>query len=409
MRTVLLSLIWLAGLPAIAAAQRVAEIKPDGEIPRPEISAAQREWNAWAEPLWCQLLDHPIPLVRIHAHTLILSSNTGPSPVTCPNPLPSTSDFRLEAVLADPDNPALLATVYGLECDRQRPADWCRTSDLREKLLAADPVNAFPHLLYLQDLDARRPDRVRMFSDTELQHLLKAASAKRVDSYWGAGLPEVYEAIESIVADWPPNDWSADARAEFDDLGYDLDDPSDIADLASIPLLFAANPVGPYAALHLHSACRAAEAAGDEIAVDGCRALGDLAVATGRTLVMQKLGLGLQSTGIPEPPEWQRRFEAAVMTCAMPKFSLGNPGKMPDGEQLLWLQEMAELGEVVAARNKAIREYAIDPEAYSLDPARCGELETLSEAQREQIGERVAEGGLNAGLELAAQILEARS
>lgn len=405
MRNSLLALLLCTGFLSSAVAQFQPALHPSDESARPELSALDKEWNEWSTRLWCGMLDHPIPLVRVRVHHLLQESQEHASPITCSAPLPETSEFLLEAVLTEPDNPALLATVYRLECARRRPADWCRTSDLREKLLVADPDNAFPHLLYLQAVGTAFTGRSLTFSDSELQYLLRAASAKKVDAYWGAGLPEAYEAIESAVLDMPAKDWSMEAQSEFDSLGYDLNNPSHIADFASLNLVALDNTLGPYSMMNIYSACQAAEAAADDIAIEGCQALGELAVKNGRTLLAQKLGQSLQYIGAAEPQDWERRFSAVRMQCMMPKFSIGQPGKMPEGEQLLWLTEQAELGEVVAAQQKAMREYAIDPDAFVLDPARCDELETLNDEQRERVAERVSSEGLTEALEFATRFL----
>lgn len=387
----------LAGFAGCALAQAESEQRfpPSEEIQ--ETTAADREWDAWSEGLWCQLLEDPTPLVRIRAHAFVLDRKNGSATIDCPKPLPDTSDFRLQALLADPDNPALVAFVYRLECSGKQPATWCREADLRQKLLDMDPDNAFPHLLFLERAGSRSREAALSFSGEELEHLLAAASAKTLNSYYGYGMPEAFHALESAIADAPPPDWSADALAQWAELNADVNNPAVLADLASIQLMLgSSSDLGLYwmYASGIPRACRAAQAAGDDIAVNGCRALGQLATRNAHTLLGQSLGRALQLEPVErenEPPDWQSKVDVIVYQCSVPRGTLGQqglPGPMPDGETLQWFQEIVDFGEGPAMRRKAAREFALYPEAFPLDPSRCEAIRSLSDSQQKTLADQ---------------------
>jgi hypothetical protein len=340
-------------------------------------------------------MEDPTPLVRIRVHTFVLDRKSGVASVDCPKPLPDPSEFRLQALLADPDNPALIAFVYRLECSGNRPASWCQEADLRQKLLAVDPDNAFPHLLFLERAGVRSREAALSFSGEELEHLLAAASSKNLNSYYGHGMPEAFHALESVIAEVPPPDWSAEALAQWGELNFDVNDPTVLADLVSVQLMLASSTaLGLYWMTSVTQACRAAQAAGDDIAISGCRSLGQLATRSAHTLFAQSVGRALQSDADEKENqalEWQRTINAIVYQCSVPRGPLGHqglPGPMPDGETLQWFQEIVDLGEGPAMRRKAVREFSIYPEAFPLDPSQCEAIRSLPDSQQKALADQ---------------------
>jgi hypothetical protein len=177
----------------------------------------------------------------------------------------------------------------------------------------------------------------------------------------------------------------------------DVNDPEVLADLASIQLMLgSSNDLVLYwmYASGIRRACRAAQAAGDDIAVDGCRALGQLATRNAHTLLGQSMGPALQLEPAEtdnEPPDWQSQVDVIVYQCAMPRGQLGQqglPGPMPNGETLQWYQEIVDLGEGVAMQRKAAREFALYPQAFPLDPSRCEAIRSLPERQQKALADQ---------------------
>jgi hypothetical protein len=405
----------LALLLAFAAsthAQESATIPPARDEAKPPPAA----WTEWRNTLWCGLLDHPAPMVSLRVQYLIQESGESPAgPIRCQDALPDRSDFRRDALEGDPENPALIAMVYRLECARSLPATWCREADLRQQLLAADPNNAYPHLLYLDRSGARKSQATLTFSGEELEQLLEAASSETFNTYWGKGMPEAYEALEAAVSAQSPDVWSPEIRAYFEEIFGEIADTSAVVDLLSIQLMLYELGTGRYELLSLENACQAAQQAGDDIAVTGCRALGDLAERRGHTLVAQRVGQALVSRSGDESGEddWRRQIDVLIRTCATPRGRMGSdelPGPMPEGELLQYYRDLADFGENVAMRRKALREYALYPEAFPMNPERCEEIGTLPEDQQEALARRwensTGDGRSDAALKRAAAMLD---
>lgn len=407
------TLLLLLAFVTSSHAQENATIPPTRDAAKPPPAA----WTEWRNTLWCGLLDHPTPMVRLRVHYFIQQSTESPlGPVRCAGALPDPSAFRLDALEADPENPALIASVYRLECTGNLPAAWCREADLRQQLLAADPNNAYPHLLYLDRSGARESQAALSFSGEELEHLLAAASSETLNTYYGHGMPEAYEALERAVAKQPPQEWSPGIREAFEEIFGEFERPTDAIDLLSAQLMLFEFTHGPYDLFSLYDACKAAQEAGDEIAVTGCESLGELAQREGHTLVAQRVGQILTSSaddGSKESSDWRRNIEMLIKRCAYPRGRPGIdtlPGPMPEGELLQYYQDLVDFGETPAVRRKAVREYALYPEAFPMNPERCDELRTLPEDQQEALARRwensTGDDRSDAALKRAAAMLD---
>jgi hypothetical protein len=404
-----------------------------------ETTASDQEWTDWSNDLWCQLLHHDSPLVRLRVHNSLLlqqahQAKTGLEHVKrCDQPLPEPSGFRREALAADPENPAVIAMVYRLECADAQPADWCIAADLRQRLLDIDPDNAYPHLLFLERLDRRaqaesywtdalnsalllssdQPQALTPFSAEAKKHLLAAAEAETLDIYWGHGMPEALAAIESALDAYPPFEPSPAAREEMAELAIDFS-LQPIEDVLSMGLLTPDFLRSYYNTTDILSGCMAAEEAGDREVVDGCQRLGRLAESQGHTTLSRQLGALLGSLadgGIEESAELERDIRFLVDLCNNPKgggvYEL--PGPMPAGETLRYYQDVVDHGEVQASERKAAREFAVYPEAFVIDPSRCNEIDRLEPAQKSSLvalwRERSGVGGAQQALNLAAEWL----
>lgn len=431
----------MLGVLAVALAQGPAfasQHRDTDEEDLPGTTASDREWTAWSSDLWCQLLHHDVPLVRLRVHNSLLlqqahQAKTGQEGVTsCDRPLPEASEFRRAALAADPENPAVIAMVYRLECANAQPADWCNAADLRRRLLDADPDNAYPHLLFLERFDRGRdqaesywsdalnaalllssdqPQTLTPFSAEAKQHLLTAAEADTLDIYWGHGMPEALAAIESALEAYPPFEPSSTAREEMAELGIDFS-LQPIEDMLSMGLLAPDYLRSFYNSTDILSGCMAAEEAGDQEVIDGCERLGRLAESQGHTTLSNQLGtlLGSLRDGEPEAPnELERDIRFLIDLCNNPKGGIVYelPGPMPDGETLLYYQDLVDHGEVEASERKAAREFVVYPEAFVIDPSRCKEIDGLEPAQKSSLvavwrGERPGVEGRQQALNLAA-------
>lgn len=388
--------------PKPGAADRSVGSTAEESPPRqPNTRAVDQEWSLWSGGLYCHMLDDEIPLVRLRAFEVLRLRADGPNATRCADTLPDATDFRLSTLLDAPDNPALVAAVYRLECGRPRPAAWCWENDLRQRLLELDPGNAYAHILFLESpTRSVTASGVTTFSGEQLEHLLAAASSERLDSYWGHGMPEAMVAVEDYLAAQTAPEWSAEALAELEQLGGG---PLNVLEMASMELFALENQLPLTGWTAITGQCQAARKAGDKIGMAGCEGLASVAENNGNTLLGRRIGAALarqsrcETTDCESDP-WRSTIRTVILMCEQPRaqpfFSSlpGHlPGPMPEGETLLYLEDLAEFGEVVALERKVAREYARYPEAFPLDPARCDAIRSLPAEEQQKIAAAVTD------------------
>jgi hypothetical protein len=352
-----------------------------------EPSAFDLAWAEWSRSLWCALLEDDSPGVRVLASLRAEMRGYGQEPLSCSGDGTAfdTRAVRERAIGDESAGPATLARVFIKDCTGTSRASWCDAANLVDRLIALDPGNAYPQLLALQGPSGSGRGRALPFSNTELEHLLRAASSERVDGYWGDGYPEAWRAISAAVDDLPPLvlDDAARAAAAADDI-----DPSRPADLAAAEIIGA--ETGTVAGVgRLFEGCSAGIDNGDDIVVRGCRALGELLQNTGRSDFIRKLGVDLVALGLDaeqggngdsDDSDWQRRVPELVRVCASTRglpteFRL--PGPMPADHLSRFLEALEARGESAARLEAATREFERYPEAFPLDPRRCADIAGL--------------------------------
>lgn len=367
-----------------------AKSPPNEQYPEP--NRADREFRAWSRDLWCRLLADREPIVRVSVSDLVEQLEDGPFPVRCGSPplTPDVHAIRLAALKADGENPALVYKVYALECDVESPAPWCHNTNARELLVALDPDNAFPHLLYLRS-STPAAETAMPFNAAEIEHLLAAASAHTMNSYWGEGLPDVYIAIQRIIDELPPPEFSEESQSEWAESGLSPERPADIAIAYIFAAKHAVSSLSPFT--RTHNGCKAAYGSGDDIVVTGCDRLAELLLEHSTTTLGESLGRALVEAkriadGFEPTPDWRRHLLGVIDICRQPRSivsSRSEIGPMPEGETLQFLDDLVRHGESAAFARKAAREYALHPEAFPVEPARCGEIMDLSEPQQREL------------------------
>ena len=409
--------------PPTAGAPAAAEPADDALQP----SAFDLAWRDWSRPLWCALLENDDPLVRVLASLRAELRSYGEEPLSCAGDGTAVDAraLREDALRAGGDAPALLARVFVQDCAGPNAAAWCDEADLVDRLLALDPGNAYPHLLALQGPGAGRRERPLPFSSAELEHLLGAASSDRVDGYLGSAYPDTLRAIGAAVDDLPPLRLEADARAaaKADDI-----DPSRPADLAAAEILLADTTARITGVARLYEGCRAGSDNDDDIAVRGCRALGELMERAGRSDMMRKIGADLVAqaagedvsaggAGRDDAASWRRRIPELMRVCGSTRglpTEYRLPGPMPEDHVSRFFEALENRGERAARLEAAGREFARYPEAFPVDPRRCEDIARLDATVQRGLAERWSEamtGGPEAWdrvLKAAARALDAR-
>lgn len=363
-------------------------VGPDGSVsPEPgPPSPLQKEVDDWTMPVWCGLLDNEEPLVRA------LVSLTLGEEDQC-DAFGGTPDFaavRRDALLEGQNDPVLLTRVFEADCMSARPAPWCEGQNLLARLIALEPDNAYPPLLAMGALRARNRTADLPFSGTELEFLLTAASASRVDGFYGDGMVLVYDAIAEGLQTLPPLSLSAEAQAEAVAEGFDV---GTVAEDMTWSVFFAAQlPYG--AGLNLSGGCRAAATSNDDIALAGCTRLGELlvreglsgmATVAGRDLLRiarSANGEDLTTEAAQEAFRFENQVLALGVSCRRP-VGLSSPedlpGPMPSDHFRTFLEDIAVTTESEAFRLAALREFERFPDAYAMNPARCDEIADIDE------------------------------
>ena len=88
-----------------------------------------------------------------------------------------------------------------------------------------------------------------------------------------------------------------------------------------------------------------------------------------------------------DPQLWRRDFSQIVARCQSPKIRNGfaNGYAVPPSHNRLFYSELEHLGEREAYKRVAIREYALYPELFDADPARCELAFELDEATQRDV------------------------
>ncbi len=363
--------------PAVAFAQPSG---PDND----GAEAYGAAWNAWQPGLWCHLLDDDTPFVRALASMTLQARASEGSAAACPDDgaPPDLPALRRQAIDDDPSNAALATTVYAFDCLSSRPAPWCEASDLPLRLATLDPDNAYAHLLALRGIGRSGREDNLPFSGEELEHVLRAASASHVDTYWGHGLPETWLAVEAAVDSLPPLVFEGEALAQAREAGLEH---TPVTDMATIELIAVQVALAQPSWSRLYGGCQASIRSGDDIAEAGCTTLADLMETKSQTYLVQSIGRGLTSQmativrGETREPKrsWQSQLSGVMQYCWQPRGLVTEsrlPGPMPEDHLYRYLSDGVSLGEARANQDTATREYERYPEAFPLDPRRCEDI-----------------------------------
>lgn len=387
------------------------DLRGDAQADAYQPSLMDIEYLSWNVENTCLLLEQGSPMVQVHAsHMLDMRANLseyGHPEVHCNNGISvgDTSAIRRQALKEDPFNPVLVYYVYQTDCATAEPAPWCASAQLPERLQALDPDNAVPYLLPVNswrgtsrgsDGFAAGLSSLTELSPQEMILLAQAAAAERFDTYTTAGALEIHAGIDELMADQPsfiPSDQAA-ASVEAEELSLILDqDASSLmaVDIISTSIAF----VGP-ASQRILNACKAAHENAETETMEYCQSIGRLMTAA-RNEIDISIGehiLGLADVepeaDLDENDMWRRFVTALIRSCEMPKgllINLGLSGPMPDEHTTLWLEDRMEMREIDAMREAAIREYALYPDDFELDPARCRDIAELPDDIQQLLAE----------------------
>ena len=427
LRLALLCLL-MAGTHSLAVAE---QLEPDVIAARDALETdpvlvAQTEqyelaFEAWREELICHLLQPwQAPLVRlraVNAQSPLIASPEGASQLPCPQGAePAISDDVRRQVLRDGWNQAdIVMSVFWSSCFREQAPDWCDRDAIFEQLQLLEPHNAAVQLLpilsgsFLQIVRAdEHPDpgkKVKAIRDIELEpsatektrSMLAAAAAAstRFDLHYAAGFEATYQAIENYLQRHPAPEPTPQLELA-------------LAAAGSVPLVPAESAMWSIWAGLLQEAmlgysdiihsCDDHAKAADEKAVEDCLAIAIL-MQQAPTMIVSSVGHHLQrrmehpeyigSTALEQqdPQYWKRDFSMIIARCQSPKIYIGfaNGYAVPPSHIRLFYSELEQLGEREAYKRVAIREYALYPELFDADPARCEAAYELDEATQRDV------------------------
>ncbi|MEM1412500.1 MAG: hypothetical protein AAGH19_09080 [Pseudomonadota bacterium] len=380
---------------AFADTDRSVSAGEAGNKPSEENARAMfDEYSAWSTPIWCALLTHELPIVRVHASLVVEANQASSAAFGCEGPAIEWNPVavRSKALRDGWNDPVVLSPIYFVDCHNPRRPTDCDRAKVHAQLMAVDPGNAMFQMIPVDD-DAHPDQEVRPFTDAEKARLARAAEGTHYREYVYAGIFDTYQALEhaqeQLGAFTPSDDWFAlmdAAQVAGDDVGQSM---------STVTLFAALVAMAVPASGNLLSGCRASQANGDQNTVDDCLRVADLMTDTSRTDLTAGLGRGIKRTlENPEyvgadreeqdPNAWKRWMRGLVSSCQMPRGLPGDflrlPAPMPMSHLSQYVEDLQKQDEWTARRNATAREYATHPEAFAFDPARCDELYALDES-----------------------------
>ena len=406
----------------------------------PELAALAaddaRAQQEWFDDLACALLASDDPLLRVRATALVdWDHRRDRGPLTCrPGGEVSTGTARHAALVAGWRDPAVVSEVLRFGCTDPSGGDDCDRRVLERRLAEIDADNLVSHFLPLlrarglEDLFDLAGEPTEEEWQRGRRALLGATGADRFDLYVTAGVHDAYRAskryAETHPVPVPPEALRAVYR-DADESGTDPWDawPEDPGWYGSTLLASATMHVTgllPWRALFDGLCVRAAREK-DQAAVDACAHVADVLIASPHVPIAMNPGHGIRRRLEDPSPvaeeangtDWQTSLRRLVYTCEVPKqVSLPRPSDaLPENHYALWQRDLQELGERDAIRQAAIREYAVDPDPFTVDPARCRDALELDAATRRGIVEAFRPEGsssssMEAGLAALGEALE---
>jgi hypothetical protein len=400
----------------------------------PELAALsadyQKALQIWTENLFCEALSSGTLLTRIRAS--VLSANGPPS--ACPglgNIEPGI--IRHDALIEGWDDPAVVYRVYRHGCTDPEKGDACDPGRLNDRLRVIDGDNIAVYFLPLvRPNDVRQAVRLEWTpGDSEWERgrkaLLDAVDADTFDLYLTAGRYDAYLQARNFGKAHPVPVPPAEILALYGD-----DDPAtdiyaamtgDAGWLGSLMLGHSDTEVLGLSAWHAVWAglCTRAARSGDDEASAACAHIADVLIASPNVPIKSNPGHAIHS--ILDDPSTAvaggltdsvaSSLRSLVYACEFPKhLSFPIPSaQVPENHFEQWERDLQNLGERDAIRQAAIREYAIDPDAFVVDPARCRDALELDEATQRGIVEAFRPEGstsssMEAGLAALAEALE---
>lgn len=403
LRTALLCLL-TAGIHSLAVADRsdpdvlaAQEALLTDPTLKQEKERYQHEWAGWQEGLSCHLLQPAQPLmVRLRAINVVRALKPADTVLLrCPQwPDRVDAGSILQQVLRDGWNqPAVLINILSGTCFKHSAPDWCDQDAIFEQLQVLEPDNALVQLLpWLSQLPVRLDERLD--SDQERAILAEAAKASTFDLHHTAGFTATDQAVKSYLQqhpapEYPPQLQAATAAAEIALPTHDE------LYMHSLFAVSAAETTPRYQ--DLLTSCNSFVEAAEQAAIEDCLAIAVLMQQASSQFVSD-IGYRLEqvieqpetmgaTAGVQGPQNWKRDFRTLVTSCQQPKLLGGDQFgyDLPPAHNVLFYAELEHLGEREAFKQAAIREYALYPDLFDADPARCEQAFELDEATQRDL------------------------
>ncbi|MEE4173138.1 MAG: hypothetical protein V2I57_02690 [Xanthomonadales bacterium] len=410
----------MLGVLAVGLARPWLAVEPDRPEEAASVGTADRiepdqsvvEYFLWSAPIWCALVDHVDPIVRLMASKQIAARAVMPEVYSInQSDIPRCERYpdrdSLEAVrfeLLDQikDDPAILARIYITDCHQQRKPSKCNYPEMQRRLIEQDPNNAFVHLLPLLE-EVSPQDEAKPLSDGDMHRLQQAASASRYESYTNFGMFDLYRAFSETTESADPLIFSEEARQELINERYaestvqrsDLDWALIYATFDLFAVLVA-EPMGYTGLLKI---CESDEIQKQPTAKAHCIQIANLMTSTATSEMDRMIGRALArrlvepSNAIREADDmqdnWSRVSSHVLHACQFPRGLPGEEGRLPELMPLdhleQYLEDFQELGEPEAVIRAADREYTRYPRAFALPPRRCEEINRLPESARQAL------------------------
>lgn len=361
----ILTLIATIGSPTFLPAERSLLSDPEVIFEDPVNRALGQQAH---HEMWLFLSDSKITWIRTAAALHFIRK---PSFIREPDPELRDEGERLAAgILAGEPRDAHTLWLLLDVCHSAPELDGCATATLGDRLIEAAPDNA---AVYLKGAGMTAEWKGGDVEDTEeaREALLRAARANSFDIYYGRNALELYHELKAFEEGYQPTHEPAIDLSEHARAG------------GGVWTVFSLLPLtGLGGIIQL---CEAQVREGRPAHVGACLTLAATMQNTGKALITRSLGYSLErkvmeAMGVDEAITLylfrKGRMSVHVRSCQLPSW-MRNGDAWPELDEATvvdYLRDLDTLGEVGAIRNRAIREYQVNPEAYEQDPELCEAL-----------------------------------
>ena len=351
----------------------------------PEAKAYDEAYEQWQAKLAEALRSHEQPIIRVFGSLMVTGRDFEAKYSV------ERQEIRRRALQDGWNDPRILLIVYTHDCIRNHRAEWCDAVEVREQFRRADHNNAVGVLLPLL-FPGEYIDTYSLTPELETT-LLEAAGQDYFFLYHGAGAYDAYLIVKDFSETHPLPKLPAQAADLLERSEYGWDEM-----MFFRPTMAVSSASGHVTHVGwLHTLCKEARELQRQAVFDACLRITRLMQSHPRSEISAGIGHGAELRLLypdhqrandeqNQSASWRSQLRTLVEECKRPPLIASNRyGLMPAGYWPQYLKDLQEVGESMALERAAQREYALNPEEFTMNPGDCEGIYDLDEETQKKM------------------------